>query len=141
MSVRPALALVERDAAPRETLTHTQDLSFTKEELSRVSVALSMRDNNAHDIKMPFEDCETLSCLLNEIVEGPFYGLLAIKDIRAIWLQAGSGPDDARLHLRPSKSQSSESYRRFLVEKVKQRLVQDSTSMVVINAAIEVSKV
>lgn len=99
-----------------------------------------MRDKDDHDVKMPFEDCETLPDLLNEIVEGPFYGLLALSDIRAVWLQAGNGPDDSKLHLRPSKSQSSESYRRFLATEVKQQLVRHSTCTVVIKAAIEVLK-
>lgn len=58
--------------------------------------------------------------------------------IRAIWLQASNGPDDSKLHLRPSKSQSSESCRRFLAAEVEKRLVEDEKAVVVISGSIEV---
>lgn len=123
-----------------EPIISNPDLSFTADELSRITVALSMRNTTAEDVNMPFEDCETLSGLLKEVAEGPYYGVLSVEDIRAIWLQAGNGPDDSKLHLRPSKSQSSEHYRKFLATEVKRRLVEDEKAVVIIRASIEVLK-
>ncbi|EME77342.1 uncharacterized protein MYCFIDRAFT_179917 [Pseudocercospora fijiensis CIRAD86] len=107
-------AVVHPNAAPAMS-TMNDVVELTPAEQSRLTLALSMRSDESNNVRMPFEDCETLSGLLNEIVDGPYHGLVDSKEaIRALWISASDEAEASKLYLRPSKQSSAESYRRFL---------------------------
>ncbi|KAF7187961.1 hypothetical protein HII31_10861 [Pseudocercospora fuligena] len=134
---RAPLSVVHSNIAPA-TSTANKNLELTPAEQSRVTIALSLRNDESNNVHMPFEDCETLSSLLNEIVEGPYHGLVQSKEaIRALWISASDDAEASKLYLRPSKQSSADSYRQFLGRDVKQRLVQEGSTCV-ISVVVEV---
>ncbi|KXS98658.1 hypothetical protein AC578_10074 [Pseudocercospora eumusae] len=137
IATRAPLGVLDPNSAPAATSIFG-DVELTSTEQSRIIVALSMRKDDLNDVRMPFEDCETLAGLLNEIVEGPYRGLVKSKDaIRAVWLSADCDEDVSKLYLRTSKQSSAESYRQFLGREVKSRLKQEGSTCV-ISVVVEV---
>lgn len=128
---RSPLKSINPNTTTHASTASSKDLGLTPAEQSRIILALSMRHDESNNVRMPFEDCDTLLGLLTEIVEGPYHGLVESTDaIRAVWLSTSDASDASKLYLRPSKQSSTESYRQFLGREVKQLLEQEGSTCV-----------
>lgn len=135
---RYPLKPIHPNTTTQASTASSEDLELTPAEQSRIILALSMRNDESNNVRMPFEDCDTLPGLLTEIVEGPYHGLVKSTDaVRAVWLSTSDASDASKLYLRPSKQSSAESYRQFLGREVKQLLEQEG-GIRVISVIVEV---